>query len=133
VFVSFDDPFVNDTVFASRTFSGNIVRAYGTVSAPYTQGEVMTGTGGATGRVVAQGANYVDMAPVQGTFLLTDTITGTTSGATLTAISNIVYSEPVVVVVLEKASTAGAGPNAYAPAATADFAGMLVSVMADVD
>jgi hypothetical protein len=133
VAVSIDNPFTATTEFAVQSKGQNLVRVYGTLpGGALTQGEVATGTGLATGRVVGQGANYLDIFPLTGTFLLTDTITGGTSGRTLTPITSINPAGPATVLVtVEKVATAGAGPNNWAAAATAEVAGMNFTVVVD--
>ena len=131
--VSMDQPFVATTAFGCQAKARNLVRVYGTLpGGAFTQGELATGTGLATGRVVAQGANYLDIFPLTGTFLLTDTITGGTSGRTLTPITSINTAGPAyALVTVQKVATAGAGPNAWAVAVTADVAGMNFALVYD--
>jgi len=69
-------------------YSDNIIS--GTLSAPFNLGETVTGTGGATGIVDSQTGGSITVVNIVGGFLLTDTITGISSGSTVTAITTIV-------------------------------------------
>lgn len=69
-------------IFATEVVPG--LRATGAIGGVFTIGEpVVAAPSGATGIVLAQGANWIDILYGTGTFLAADTITGTLSGATI--------------------------------------------------
>jgi hypothetical protein len=126
------NPFTAALSFDTATLTGTPIRVYGTLSAGFTQGELVTGTSTATGRVLGQGSNYIDVLPVSGTFVLTDTFTGGGSGSTVTAVTSFTPLAPAVLVTVEKVDI-NAGALRWQLGATADVAGMTLTVTADVD
>jgi hypothetical protein len=65
-------------------YTGPMSRLWGTKSGPFDLGEAVSGTGGAGGIVVGQGATWIDVGKItSGPFLPTDTVTGATSSATI--------------------------------------------------
>lgn len=130
--VAIDNPFTASTTFATQVLGGRAVRVFGTLSGPFTQGELCTqAVSGATARLVGQGATYIDLLPVSGIMDTTHTWTGGTSAATCSALTAVDPAGAYVLVTVEKVTTAGAGPNAWGAAGTADVAGMNFTVMAD--
>lgn len=126
------NPFTAGLSFGQSWIASNSLRIYGTLSGAFTQGELCTGTGGATGRLINQGATWIEVCPIQGTFLLADTVTGGTSGRTVTAITSFTPGPPTVVVTTQKVDI-NAGALRWRVAVTADVAGMESSVSADLD
>lgn len=128
-----DDPLTPFIVYSTQLITGNAMRIYGTLSAPFTPGELVTGApSGATGRVIGQGANFIDVLPIQGTAILADTVTGGDSGSTVTAITNFVPLAPTVGTAVMKLIP-GTFTSVWTVAVTADVAGMLFTLLADMD
>jgi hypothetical protein len=127
------NPFTATLTLGAAWLAGIPIRVYGTLSAGFTQGELVTGTSGATGRLIGQGSGYIDVLPVSGTFVLTDTFTGGTSASTVTAVTSFTPLAPAVLVTVEKVTVGGGPALAWAVAVTADVAAQTLTVIADVD
>lgn len=135
VSVGMDNPFTANINFSTAVRAGQAIRITGTLSAGFTQGELVTGSvSAATGRVIGQGAGYIDVLPVSGIPVLTDNWTGGTSGSTVTLVTNIRPAGLTVLVTVEKGTVSGTpGIQTWAVAATAEVAGMTFTIIADVD
>jgi hypothetical protein len=96
-----------------------------------TQGELMTGgTSNATGRLIAQTATSVTIFPITGTFVAGETITGGTSGRTVTGAVIFGYTDQEALVTVEKADINAAAIR-WQVATTANVAGVLFTIEVD--
>jgi hypothetical protein len=129
--VYMNNPFTATLDFGTQILVQRPQRITGMIALALTQGEIVTGgTSGATGRVIAQGTNYLNVFPISGTFVAGETLTGFTSSRTLT--NAVIFGDldlTALVTVQEVSEQVGA--FAWAVAATADVAGMLFTIRFD--
>ncbi|MGA2669868.1 MAG: hypothetical protein ABSF21_00370 [Dehalococcoidia bacterium] len=125
------NPFTASLSFGLQVLLAKPLLINGTIALALTQGELVTGgTSAATGRVIAQTATSVTVFPIFGTFVAGETLTGFTSGRTVTGIVLFGNIQQTALITIEKVDI-NAGALRWQVATTANVAGMLLTVEAD--